>query len=517
MSAETNTRKITRGFSSILIGTVTNLAILITFTPFIVRLLGEYGYGRYAFFFSLFQIFTSIFNFGLFDGLRKYMAEDQENNKRLNELASAGTFFGVLSLFAFITCYLIAVFISKTNSFINADDLLIYFLLIISIIGFQFFMIGRGILFGQHMEQKSEYLFPIKELIFSVLTVWWLLIGGGLMALFIAQGISYCLIGAICYVTAWKNIDITFDAMKKGLRGFGKSLLKYSSVMFFLTLLSQLLYQIDILMINMLLSEEATAFFKTIMVLSNYFMVVVVAVQTILFHSASNLWAKDRSKIDDLISNAMKYTIILELMISVLMVVLGESFLKLYFGASYAGAFIPLIIILPGIFLFSLQKLISSIILGKGDVHYFIPQGIVFFMLNIVLNYFLLESMDIVGAALTKTIVYSGNTFFFLLLAGKTGFNPVKNIKFVHISLAILPVFGVSFLLSWFIPGQLLQFIVIPAVGFFVYAILLLNLKIITLDEIERIIENLPSEMHAFVKRIYSRIKPIALILILRK
>ena len=70
-------RDLLRGFLSIIGTKVGILAIGILTTPLIVRLIGSEGYGDYALVMSVLSVLTVFTNSGIFNGIRKYIAEDR--------------------------------------------------------------------------------------------------------------------------------------------------------------------------------------------------------------------------------------------------------------------------------------------------------------------------------------------------------------------------------------------------------------------------------------------------------
>lgn len=70
-------RDIVRGFLSILGGRVGRMVLSILVTPVLVRVLGSRGYGDYALVMSAVALLMIVVNAGIFDGVRKYIAEER--------------------------------------------------------------------------------------------------------------------------------------------------------------------------------------------------------------------------------------------------------------------------------------------------------------------------------------------------------------------------------------------------------------------------------------------------------
>ncbi|MFC7197252.1 lipopolysaccharide biosynthesis protein [Halosimplex aquaticum] len=66
-----------RGFLSIVTGKAAILALTIIFHPLLVRLIGSSQYGEYTFVVSLLGVTMMVVNFGINDGIRKFVAENR--------------------------------------------------------------------------------------------------------------------------------------------------------------------------------------------------------------------------------------------------------------------------------------------------------------------------------------------------------------------------------------------------------------------------------------------------------
>jgi len=102
-----------------------------------------------------------------------------------------------------------------------------------------------------------------------------------------------------------------------------------------------------------------------------------------------------------------RITFFLNLVIGLLIGLFGKIGIKLVFGADFLPAYPALLIILPGAVLFSLAKLLSGYLGGKGLPKYSMVISVIVLTLNVAVNLVLIPAWRIRGAALTASITHS--------------------------------------------------------------------------------------------------------------
>jgi len=89
----------------------------------------------------------------------------------------------------------------------------------------------------------------------------------------------------------------------------------------------------------------------------------------------------------------------------------GKFAIRIVFSSAFLDAYIPLLILLPGVVLLGAGKVLTNDIAGRGYPHYnSITSGVVL-AATIIFDLLLIPSMGVVGAALASTIAYT-LTFF---------------------------------------------------------------------------------------------------------
>jgi len=156
-----------RGFISILGSKVATLFLGLMITPVLVRLLGTAEYGDYAFLISILGITMIIVNAGIFDGTRKYIAEDRGDQNWVEQV------FGFYARVALVLAGLAAVgfvilsYLDIPRRLFSSDFGLYFSLIGVLIIGRQAYSVVRGGLMGLDLEHRSEPLSILRKTTFA--------------------------------------------------------------------------------------------------------------------------------------------------------------------------------------------------------------------------------------------------------------------------------------------------------------------------------------------------------------
>jgi O-antigen/teichoic acid export membrane protein len=91
----------------------------------------------------------------------------------------------------------------------------------------------------------------------------------------------------------------------------------------------------------------------------------------------------------------------------VVILLLGRPIVRLLFSNRFLPAVTPLFLLLPGIFMISLSKILTSDLTARGYPRANMWAGLVAVVSNVILNVILIPRMAISGAAIASTVSYS--------------------------------------------------------------------------------------------------------------
>jgi len=101
-----------------------------------------------------------------------------------------------------------------------------------------------------------------------------------------------------------------------------------------------------------------------------------------------------------------RITFLLTLLLCSGMAVVGRWIIYILYGSEYLPAYLPLVILLPGILALSLAKILTKYTSGIGKPQYNSISAIVSFVINIPLLLLLVPKAGILGAGIASSIAY---------------------------------------------------------------------------------------------------------------
>lgn len=491
---------IVRGFVSILGSKIATLLLWVVITPFLVRLLGSSLYGDYAFIISLLGITMILVNAGIFDGTRKYIAEDKEVSEWVEQVF--GFYLRVALVLAVIAAVIYSAFawFGLTERFLGSEFETYFYLLGILILARQAYSVVRGGLMGVGMEDKSEPLHVLRNFIFGVTAISLLYLGHNIVGVLLGHIIATLIVATLGFVVFFRRVDAT-AVFTRVPEEFPKGeLLSFNSLSIVLILLTASLYHIDILFLRILTGNQATGYYRAALVIAELLWFVPNALQTILLHSSSELWSENhRDQITNLSSKTTRYNLSLVLLLAIGLGALAGDLLPLYFGSEFEASVLPLVILLPGVLGFAIARPIFAIGQGKGELRILIFATGTAAVINLVLNLLLIPSYGSFGAAAATSIGYGLMVVFHTLAARQIGFDPIHDLRLGRISIVATISAVVIFGIARVIESPVVSLIVVPPLGFVVYSALTFRLGVVTTEEIKPFTSRLPESLRKYL------------------
>ncbi len=440
-------------------------------------------------------------NAGIFDGIRKYMAEDRVESNWIEHV------FGFYLRIAFVLAvsaalaYFAFSWLGLSDRFFGDNFDIYFYLLGILVVSRQANSVARGGLMGLGFEDRSEPLSILKKVLFGVIGLSLVYIGYGLVGVLIGEIISTLVVSVLAYVILFQHLDFRSVISRIPDEFPKKELLSFNSLSIVLILLTASLYHVDILFLRVLTGDQATGYYKAALVVAEFLWFVPNALQMVLLHSSSELWANDRTdRITTLASRTTRYNLSLVLLFAIGLAALVQDFVPLYFGSGFDAAVLPLLLLLPGVLGFALARPIFAIGQGKGQLRVLILATGTASLINLCLNALLIPTYGTRGAAVATSIGYGSMLILHVLAARRVGFDPIDDLRLTRIAIVALLAAGVIFGLSSAIDSSIASLIVVPPIGFVVYATLTLRLSVISPKETELITQRLPDPIREYTE-----------------
>jgi O-antigen/teichoic acid export membrane protein len=488
-------RSIVRGFVSVFGTRVGVYVISLLTTPFIVRFLGTAAYGDYALLISMYAVLTVFTHSGVFNGIRKFVAENRSTENWVNQIF--GFYVRTSLVVTGVTVLAILTLIEIGIPGVTIPSSFQYFFVLLSIYLFidQFYPIGRGVLMGLGLEEYSEPIQIVKRLVLSSTALVFLSFGFGVDGVLFGQILSAMV---VVMISAYLLRDrISFRAVLTPLDSTisGRELLSFNFYSVLLAFLTISLYHTDILILRPVVGATETGYYKAALVVAEFLWLVPTSIQYVLVQSTSELWADGRyERITEIASTTTRINLSLVLIMSIGLGALAEAFIPVYFGPEFSPAVGPLMVLLPGIVGFAVSRPIFAIGQGKGELRSLVLTTGGAATLNLGLNLVLIPEYGMLGAAVATSIGYGSMSLLHIWTARQIGFDPVADVRVSRILASSLLCSVVVLSAARLLPS-LVGLVVVPPLGFVCYVGVSMYLQVFDVAEVNQVKGRLPDRL----------------------
>lgn len=491
------------GFLSVLFGKIGATLLGIFITPILVRILESELYGDYALLLSMLAVITTITHAGISAGIRKFIAEERDQNDWRDRVFAFYTRFAMLlALGVAVILILFSRYGPVEALFGEGFGVYFQFLALVIVTG-QLFYVTRYTLMGLSQEHLSEPLIVVRQVIYGILGLSLAYVGYDIVGVLTGTAVAALVCGIVAgwFLRQHVNIRSAFSSLPRGFSRW--ELLSFNIYNTIFILLTISLYNLDILLLQPISGSEATGFYKAALVVAEFLWLVPQAVQIVFIHSASERWSRgETEEISEMASVATRFTLAFTLLLTIGLAGLATEFMTLYFGAEFEEAVIPMLLLLPGVLGFALARPIYAIGQGKSELRILIMATGMAALINLVLNVLLIPQYGMTGAAIATSIGYGSMLVFHIMAARRIGFDPVRDLRLSRIGVASvvtgIAVFGSAFLID----SRIAALVIVPPIGFVTYVIISLKLDVVSAEELRLLEEQLPERLAQIVRRV---------------
>lgn len=381
----------------------------LTTIAIIARVYGPAGNGAYALALLLPSMLVTCLNLGVGPANVYYLASAQFSPRKV--LATSIKITVILSVIGMI--------IGGTIIWLKADELfpeVEHLMLWLALFSFPISLLQKFISsIFQGMQKFREFnvtLLAQPVITLAIVTGLVLFENINLYALIIAYFVGTIVTLLLSSMLLQKHLkgggkNLTEDYIKKAINYGHKAHL--SNIMAFVN------YKADIFLVNLLLSPANAGVYVIAVQLSESLWMLSEAVSTVLLPRLSEL-SSDEDKRLQITPLITRFTLYSTAFFSMVFAFLAYPSIYLIFGTEYLDAYIPLLILLPGIVLTSASRILANDLAARGRPELNMYTSIVVVVCNIIGNILLIPSYGLFGAALATTVAYMLNFLMKLLM-----------------------------------------------------------------------------------------------------
>ena len=394
-------KAVSTGFGHIFGANTINQVLAFASNFILIRVLSKGEYGIYSYAFNIYSFFALAIGFGMESACMQVCSEKMKASEDADRNMRFGILFGSgFNLILGVLIVLGAMFIPLPLA--GVREVLWLFALMPLVTS----------LFNLAQTYFRYHLMNAEYSKCSVLNTGLILIGSVAGAVFFQTPGLIIFREAAMLLTVFLAVWIYRFPLKRILTAARISvkekidMLKLAAISMLNIATGQLLYLIDVFLIGVLISDELiVASYKTATIVPNALLFIPTALVVYIYpYFAQN--QDDKGWVRQKYFLVLKYFGIFNLMISLMLIILAPLIIRILFGAQYLDAVAAFrILSLSYFFSATFRKTTGNLLVTQRKLHVNFWIGVMEGVLNIVSNWFLIQFMGAVGAAVTTLVI----------------------------------------------------------------------------------------------------------------
>lgn len=476
--------------TSLLLGmTVLASAVAYVTRVILARSLHPAEYGLFYAVFTFVSFFLFIKELGLGSALVKFIPQFQiEGRYHHIKTAILSTFIiQLLGSFVFAAAVFFGSGFLAEHYFKDPRAELMLRILLLFFFGSVFFRMYRSIFNGF----QNIKVYSLLELLKNVATLGFFLLffygGWGIYAPAWAHGLASIFLALILSPFLLK----TFSFFKHKVVDFwpvSKELLKFGLPLFATSIAGKFISDIDTLMLTYFSDLTNVGVYNVILPSATLLLFFGGTLTEATFPMMVQFWAKkDLRRLIEGLRMLVKYSLIMLIPPSLVVLVFSDFFIEAFFGKEYLAGVLPLQILIAGMLLFTVAGIIQSALLVLGRPKTVAKIFLVVAAVNIGANLLLIPRFGIIGAAFSTTLSYIVG----LILSSKS-LSPLLDIGISRIFvvkhiLATISMVVILIYLKAILPvSPLFKLIMAGVAGILIYLLIAYLLRLVDFQEIKK-------------------------------
>ncbi len=486
-----NFTSIVKGAGILLIGLILSKILTYGYRVIIARYIGVEGYGIINIALSITSLAMIISLLGSHQGVERFVSYymSKKNLSKVKGIILSGLKISILtSVFMLAIIFLFSEVIS--NNFFH-NEKLIPILKIFSF-GIPLFVISQILLATIRSLKKINYFVYIQNigegLIRLILTIILIYAGYGLFGVSIAYILTFLFSAIVAFIIIQKKITPLFNRKIKS-KNMDKRILKFSLPLLISGILITLFAWTDNIMLGYFRPENVVGIYNTSLPTARLINTIPTAFAALFIPILSSLYAK--KKINDIkliYNNTTKWIFIITLPIIIPFIIFRREIIEILFGVEYIGGATSFGILTIGYFLGIFVTANIGVFNSLEKTRINLKCSFIVIILNIILNYILIQKYNLNGAAIATSIsiiTFSILTSIYTYKLLKIQPYRIQLIKPILIILLLIPLY---FALSLIQFNDIIKIVIVFSIPGVLY-ILLLNITKVFDEEDLKLIE----------------------------
>ncbi|MGD0279293.1 MAG: polysaccharide biosynthesis C-terminal domain-containing protein [Smithella sp.] len=192
------------------------------------------------------------------------------------------------------------------------------------------------------------------------------------------------------------NAQIVKPTLGYGMKSYMGNLLQFFN------------YRLDVFIVNFFLGPASVGIYGVAVALAELLWQIPNAASFVIFPKSANSTPEDMNRFTPRVFwNILAITIIG----AIVLALFGNLVIRIVFSSAFLDAYIPLLVLLPGVVLLGAGKVLTHDMAGRGYPQYNSITAGVSLVVTVILDFALIPKMGVAGAAIASTISYALSFF----------------------------------------------------------------------------------------------------------
>ena len=503
-------KAVSKGIVSVGSWSVAKMATSALLSPVLARFLGIEGYGQYAYYLALLLLASQFANVGMMQTMTKRIAERPDDLPWCRAVAWAGALIngtGVIVV-GFAVGLLI---VSTAPRWAAAVPIA---LVVVGVLLFdQVWFYARGILYGLRQEERAAIPGIIGVVTAGVLGVASALSGMGVVGVFTGLLTAALFVAVVCLRSVVRTLNVTGheqpDHMVPPPTG---AMLRFGVSAMVFSVLNMALCSLDVILVRHLAGEAQAGLYAAAVQWSQFVWFIPIAVEGVMLQATARFWAEQRvGEVTRLVRRLVRYVVLGTSFLLLLVSVLGDHIILLYFGPPFSEAALGLRLLVPGAFCFALARVMWPVIQAGGEAVHLIRVMGAIVLVDAGLCLALVPVWGAAGAAVATSMSFVLVALGYVLILHRRQvrmFEGFPTSRLIGLWLGTgAAVAGAAAL----VPMPMLSIVVGGLIGTMVYGGGVFWLGLLKVEEVESMVQSLPGALRQVGEPMFRCVEPLLL------
>ncbi len=503
-------KAVSKGIVSVGGWSVAKLATSAVVLPVLARFLGIEGYGQYAYYLAVLLLASQFANVGMMQTMTKRIAERPEDLPWCRAVARAGALING----AGVVVAGLAAGVLVWSSASQRTAAVPIALAVVGVLLFdQVWFYARGVLHGLRHEERAAIPGIIGVLMAGVFGVLAATNGMGVVGVFAGLLVADLYVAVACLRAVRGALGETSQAEAAGSAPFVTStLLQFGFSAMVFSVLNMALCSLDIILVRHLAGEAQAGLYAAAVQWSQFVWFIPIAVEGVMLQATARFWTEGRvEEVSRLVSRLMRYVMVGTACLLLLVFVLGDRIVTIYFGPQFTDAAVGLRLLVPGAFCYALARVLWPVIQAGGGGASLIRVLLVTVLVDAGLCGVLIPEWGAAGAAAATSLSFAMVAAGYAWILRRRQVHIFSELPARRLIALILATGAAVAGLSSLITEPILSLVVGGVAGVFLYWGGVFGLGIVQVEELELMVRSLPGMFRRAGERGFRLLAPLLL------